>query len=399
MRSLGVRFVPAYGGQSFQVDGKFVFWGGLTVQVSGGGRGLVDGLVRAAERRDIGIIYETRAVALLYDDGRVAGVRALQGDKMVEFAADAVVLGCGGFEANAQWRAQYLGSDWDLAKVRGTRFNIGDGIRMALDVGAQPYGHWSGCHAVGWDRNAPATGDLAVGDGFQKHSYPFGIMVNARGERFVDEGRSFRNYTYAEYGRQVLMQPSRFAWQVFDSKVSNLLREEYRIRQVTKVTANSAEELAERMDGVDSAQFLRTLRVFNSAVTTTRPFNPTTLDGRCTEGIFPRKSNWANTIDEPPFEAYAVTCGITFTFGGLRIDTSGQVQDVAGQPIGGLYACGELVGGIFFVNYPGGSGLTAGSVLGRVAGTSAARSTVIKVIGNDNGAKMDISTLSGEMMG
>ena len=102
--------------------------------------------------------------------------------------------------------------------MRGTRFNTGDGIRMALEIGAMPTGNWSGCHAVGWDRNAPEFGDLAVGDNFQKHSYPWGIMINANGERFVDEGADFRNYTYAKYGRVILMQPGQFAWQVFDKQ-------------------------------------------------------------------------------------------------------------------------------------------------------------------------------------
>ncbi len=151
--------------------------------------------------------------------------------------ADAVILAAGGFEANPAWRARYLGPGWDLARVRGTRFNTGDGIRMALDVGAAARGHWSGCHAVGWDANAPEFGDLAVGDGFQKHSYPFGIMVNARGQRFVDEGADFRNYTYAKYGREILLQPGQIAWQIFDAKVTSLLRDEYRIRQVSRVTA------------------------------------------------------------------------------------------------------------------------------------------------------------------
>ena len=118
------------------------------------------------------------------------------------------MLAAGGFEANAEMRTRYLGPGWELAKVRGTRFNTGDGIRMALDIGAQPTGNWSGCHAVGWDRNAPEFGDLAVGDGFQKHTYPFGIMLNANGERFVDEGADFRNYTYAKYGRVILSQPA-----------------------------------------------------------------------------------------------------------------------------------------------------------------------------------------------
>lgn len=377
MRSIGVRFVPAYGGQSFELDGQRVFWGGLSVEVSGGGRGLVDSLVQAAERSGIAISYETRAVSLLERDGRVVGVRAVRGELPVEYLADSVILACGGFESNAQWRAKYLGPGWDLAKVRGTRFNFGDGIRMALDVGAQPFGHWSGCHAVGWDRNAPSTGDLAVADGYQKHSYPLGIMVNANGERFVDEGADFRNFTYAEYGRRILMQPGRFAWQIFDGRVIHLLRDEYRIRQATKVSAQSIEELAEKLDGVDKAGFLRTVRQFNEAIVDA-PFNPAVLDGRGTRNIWPPKSNWANPISQPPFEAYAVTCGITFTFGGLKINTSAQVLDCSDRPIPGLYACGELVGGIFYMNYPGGSGLTAGAVLGRIAGAVASAATHVE---------------------
>ena len=284
-----------------------------------------------------------------------------------------MVLASGGFEANAEWRARYLGPGWDLAKVRGSRFNTGDGIRMALEAGAMPHGNWSGCHAVGWDRNAPPMGDLAVGDGFQKHSYPFGIMVNARGMRFVDEGADFRNYTYAKYGRAILEQPGQFAWQVFDGKTIGLLRDEYRIRQVTKVTADSLDELARKLDGVDAAGFLATVEAYNAAVRTDVPFDPNVKDGRGTVGIEPAKSNWANAIDEPPFAAYAVTCGITFTFGGVRIDGEARVLDTEEAPIHGLYAAGELVGGLFYVNYPGGTGLTAGAVFGRIAGASAAR--------------------------
>ncbi len=171
---------------------------------------------------------------------RVSGVRIRHDGVESELHGNAVVLACGGFEANSEWRTRYLGPGWDLAKVRGTRFNTGDGIRMALDIGASPRGNWSGCHAVQWEMNAPEFGDLAVGDQFQKHSYPFCILVNATGKRFVDEGADFRNYTYAKYGRVVLEQPGQFAWQIFDAKVKHLQRDEYRIRQITKVTAEHA---------------------------------------------------------------------------------------------------------------------------------------------------------------
>ena len=371
MHGHGIRFVPIFGRQAFLVDGKFKFWGGLVLETSGGGPGLIEAHYRAAERQGIEVLNEARAVSLLSDDDGVKGVRVKNAGHTTDIMAKAVVLASGGFQANAEWRTRYLGPGWDLAKVRGTRFNTGDGIRMALDIGASPCGNWSGCHAVGWDLNAPEFGDLAVGDLFQKHSYPFGIMVNALGERFVDEGADFRNYTYAKYGRVILEQPNQLAWQVFDAKATDLLRDEYRIRQITKVKADTIEELAAKLEGVDAQRFLETVREFNAAVQADIPFNPNVKDGRGTEGLDVPKSNWANTIDTPPFEAYAVTCGVTFTFGGLRITTDAQVIDTDGHPMPGLYAAGELVGGLFYFNYPGGTGLMSGSVFGRIAGGSA----------------------------
>ena len=377
MRKQGVRFQTSHGRQAYNVDGRFQFWGGLSVEVWGGGPGLVDMLLTSAEKKGIKIVYETAAVSLLRDNDGIHGVRVRADGREHDLRCKSVVLARGGFESNAEMRARYLGPNWDLAKVRGTRFNTGAGITMALAAGAMPCGHWSGAHAVGWDQNAPAFGDLAVGDAFQKHSYPFGIMVNARGERFVDEGADFRNYTYAKYGREILAQPGQFAWQVFDAKVHHLLRDEYRIRQITKVSADTLEDLAAKMEGVDRAGFLRTVAEFNAAVRQDVAFNPNLKDGRAAEGVVPRKSHWANTIDTGPYEAYAVTCGVTFTFGGLKVGQEAQVQDHAGRPIPGLFAAGELVGGLFYHNYPGGTGLTSGAVFGKIAGESAAVSATM----------------------
>ncbi|UCH75737.1 MAG: FAD-dependent tricarballylate dehydrogenase TcuA [Rhodospirillales bacterium] len=372
LREKGVRFVPIYGRQAFKIDGRFKFWGGLTVESWGGGPGLVDRETELARSMGIDIRYGARVVDLIFDGHAVTGVRVKSNGEISELRCGAVVLASGGFESNPEWRTRYLGPGWELAKVRGTRFNTGDGIRMALEIGAAPYGNWSGCHAVGWDYNAPEFGDLSVGDNFQKHSYPWGLLVNAHGRRFVDEGADFRNYTYAKYGREVLNQPDQFAWQIFDSKVTHLLRDEYRIRRVTKVTANSLEELAGRLEGVDPKGFLAEMSAYNAAVDTDTPFDPNVKDGRGTHGLAVPKSNWANRIDEPPFEAYQITCGITFTFGGLRIEPdTGQVIDVDMAPIPGLYAAGELVGGIFCFNYPGGTGLMSGTVFGRIAGAGA----------------------------
>ena len=373
LSGLGIRFMPIYGRQAFKVDGRFKFWGGLTLETWGGGPGLVDAHSSIARASGVDIRYDAKVTSLVYDGQRVTGIKARLKDEIVEINAGAVIIAAGGFQANAEMRTRYLGPGWELAKTRGSRFNSGDGIRMALDIGASPYGNWSGSHAVGWDNNAPEFGDLAVGDGFQKHSYPFGIMVNASRQRFVDEGADFRNYTYAKYGRVILSQPDQFAWQVFDSKVTHLLRDEYRIKEVTKVSAPTLEGLAGKLEGVDPTGFLTEVEAYNAAVNTDMPFDPNVKDGRSTQGLTVNKSNWANKLDTGPFEAYQIGCGITFTFGGLRIDAaSSQVIDTDLEPIPRLYAVGELVGGIFYFNYPGGTGLMSGAVFGRLAGTAAA---------------------------
>ena len=373
MRKKGVRFTAAWGRQAFNIGGRFKFWGGLTVEAVGGGPGLVEGLTAIAKKQGIEIRYGARALSLVSDDSGVKGVKAKINGKSIDLQASSVVLAAGGFQANPEMRARYLGPGWELAKVRGTRFNTGDVIRMALDIGAAPAGNWSGCHAVAWERNAPEFGDLAIGDQFQKHSYPWGVYINAEGRRFLDEGADFRNYTYAKYGRVILSQPRQFAWQVFDAKVKAQLRDEYKIRQVTRVSANTLEELCAKLEDTDGKAALEELKAYNAAVRTDIPFNPNVKDGRCTSNLRINKSNWANTLDTPPFEAYAVTCGITFTFGGLRVNTDAQVMSTDGEPIPGLFAAGELVGGIFWFNYPGGTGLTNGAVFGRIAGGSAAR--------------------------
>lgn len=370
----GVRWMLATGRQAYRSGEGFRFFGNLILEANGGGQGLADQLFQRAEEMGMTIAYQTKAVRLETDaQGRVTGLVVRSPDGTRTLQAGAVVLACGGFQANAEMRARYLGPEWDLAKVRGTRFNMGDGIRMALEVGAQPYGHWSSCHAVAWDLLAPPTGDLNVGDLFQKHSYPIGIVVNRDGRRFVDEGADFRNYTYAKYGREILKQPGRQAFQLFDAKTIPLLRDEYRHRAATKSHAQSLAQLADEMQ-IDPDALQRTVADFNVHCTDA-PFSPSVLDGkRADPPGQPSKSNWALPLDTPPFEAYAVTCGITFTFGGLHIDQQARVLDTEGCPIPGLYAAGELVGGLFYYNYPGGSGLMAGAVFGRTAGTAAATS-------------------------
>jgi tricarballylate dehydrogenase len=371
LRSHGVRFIPMFGRQSFLVDGKHHFYGGVNIEAVGGGAGLVEMELAEVLRMGCEIRYESCATQLIQNQQRrVTGVTVRGPDGYADIQAKAVVLACGGFESNPEMRVRYLGPGWDLCRVRGTRHNMGDGIRMALDIGARPYGNWSGCHSVGWDISAPPYGDYEVLDNFQKHSYPWGIMINLKGERFVDEGEDLRNHTYVKYGREIMSQPFRTAIQIFDQKTIPVLRDEYRIKQVTKYTADSIEELAAELE-INPQALKSTVDEFNAAC---RPgdFNPAILDGVSTEGLNPNKTNWALPIDEPPFEAYVTTTGITFTFGGLKIDASGAVQDTSDRSIPGLYAAGELVGGLFFENYPGGSGLMAGTVFGKLAGEGAA---------------------------
>jgi tricarballylate dehydrogenase len=374
LHSLGIRFIPLWNRQAFKINDKFRFWGGLTLEAVGGGKGLSDQLFAIALEKGVEVLYESEATDLVRSsNGHIAAVRFLDPNGFGSISTKAVVMACGGFEANPEMRVRYLGPGWDLAKVRGVRYNTGDGIRMALGIGAQPFGHWSGCHSVAWDINAPPFGNRTITDLYQKHSYPFGVVVNMEGLRFLDEGADFRNYTYAKYGQEILRQPRQVAFQIFDAKVADLLRDEYRIPQATVTKANSIPELAAAM-GVEANGLTDTISKFNLACQPGN-YNPTVLDGVCTEGLFPAKSNWALPIDTPPYLGYSVTCGITFTFGGLRINKSAAVLDTSDNPIPGLFAAGEIVGGLFYHNYPGGAGLMAGSVFGRIAGKAAAETT------------------------
>ncbi len=369
----GVKFEPIYSRQSFEKDGRHVFWGGLTLAAENEGVGLFDMELAAFERLGGEIRYRCAVTALRQDAGRVTGVEV--GDAFLE--ADAVILACGGFEANAKMRADLMGDHWEQAKVRGTPHNTGDGLGMAEAAGAQRYGLYPGCHATPMDLHMADFGGLDLPPGerknYRKICYFLGVMLNAHGERFVDEGKNFRNYTYAQFGKAVLEQPGHFAWQIFDAKVDELLYAEYRFHDAHYVQADTLEGLCDKLDGVDANAARATLADFNAAVNAEITFDPTSLDGKNTPGLDLPKSNWAQTIDTPPFKAFPVTGGITFTYGGLKVSDRGAVLDQQDQEISGLFAAGEMVGGVFYEGYPGGSGLTSGAVFGRLAGIGAAR--------------------------
>ncbi|KAJ5595227.1 uncharacterized protein N7459_001435 [Penicillium hispanicum] len=377
----GIRFQLSFNRQAYEVDGRIKFWGGLALKTADGGKGLVADHQRAAHKHNVPVFFDTPATRLITDPrGAVVGAEVRTGAQHTQtIRAGAVILAAGGFEANAQLRAQYLGPGWDAARVRGTPYNTGDLLQRAVrDAAAKPVGNWSGCHSVAWDADAPAhAGDRAVSNEFTKSGYPLGIMVNRDGARFVDEGSDMRNYTYAMIGRRILQQPGQVAFQVWDARTTPWLRaEEYRPAVTRHLTGRSLEELADRCveAGLQSKErFLATLAAYNRAVRPGR-WDPAVKDGLTTTGLAVPKSNWALPIDRAPFLAVRVSAGITFTFGGLAVDpeTAAVISETTGADIPGLYCVGEMLGGIFHDNYPGGSGLTSGAVFGRRAGRAAA---------------------------
>jgi tricarballylate dehydrogenase len=353
---------------------------GNIVAMNGGGYGLQERNFAYVDRAGGVIHYEASAVELLQDQrGNVSGVRALTPDGFVNLHATSVVLACGGFEGNAEMRARYLGPRWDTVSMRGVPYNTGDGLRMALAIGALPYGSWTTCHASPQDIDRPVhsmPSSMVSGSGseWNRYMYPYSIMVNSAGQRFVDEADDIRALTYAKMGRAILSQPGGIAFQIMDAHVRTLGLYPTAYEHATGARAATLEDLADALD-IDPAGLAETVRAFNASVPTDRTAspNPFRRDNVGTVGLTVPKSNFAMTISEPPFEGYAVRCGITFTFGGLKIEPrTGLVQHVAGRPLAGLYAAGEMVGGLFHGNYASGSGMMAGATWGRIAGTHAA---------------------------
>ncbi|WP_243725598.1 FAD-dependent tricarballylate dehydrogenase TcuA [Actinomadura rubrisoli] len=369
----GLRYRLMYERQAYErPDGSYLFWGGLHVGNTGGGEGLIADHTRVAAEEGVVVRYGHAVEDLIVTGGAVVGVRyRTTGGCVGEVRAESTILAAGGFESSAEMRKKHLGPGWENAKVRGTPCNTGTLLEAALAIGARAGGDWSTCHSVAWDALADHNeSNRALTNRLTRQSYPLGIVVNNRGERFLDEGADFRNYTYAKYGREILEQPDSIAYQIFDATLRPMLRaEEYDMPGISVFEATTIEGLAEKM-GVDATTFGRTVSEFNASIDRTTTLDPTMKDGRAAR-VKPPKSNWASPIETGPFYAYPVTCGITFTFGGLGSDTHGRVLSERGDPIPGLFVCGEMLGGLFSGNYPGGSGLAAGSVFGRRAGTIA----------------------------
>lgn len=333
----------------------------------GSGNGVVQYMHKGLFEK-VDVVCDTKAVELLVDEHRrITGVRTFHNEHgFRNLTAGAVVLATGGFQANQEMRARYFGRGSVHWRIRGTRYNTGDGINMASAVGANLVGEFGDIHCAVIDARSRAVecGETNL------NTYPFGILVNANGERFLDEGEDFRDRTYAKFGKNILAQPGSVAHLIFDS---TMLKEiAGLIENWGPVSAPTLEELAKKLD-INAKGLAKTVADFNAAIDTSVPFNNKQLDGRRAVGIEPPKSNWAVEVSKPPFYAYSVTGGVTFTFGGVNINVETEVLDSEGYAIPGLYAAGEIMGDFFYHNYPSGSSLVRASVYGRTAGRNAAQ--------------------------
>ncbi len=310
------------------------------------------------------VYYDAQAKDLIQNSNeRVTGIIASLDGQRVRFNGGAVVLAAGGYESSTEKRTRYYGTGYELMKVRGSRYNTGEVIEMALDIGAKPEGEWSGAHMAIIDAGSPdVEGGITRIDGYQ-----YGLIINHDGERFVNEGEDARAHTYAKFGRRIFEQPYHEAFIIVDSKT-----EEYvaHMGPSREITGGSIEELANRLGIEDVEQTVETVEDFNAGCDPGQ-FDPEVLDGNETTDVTPPKSNWAVPLDEPPYTGYPVTGGITFAYGGLGITVDAEVLDTRDNVINGLYAAGNTTGGLFYNNYPGGSGLTNAAVYGKIAGENA----------------------------
>jgi tricarballylate dehydrogenase len=327
---------------------------------------LIEAMVSRAELRGAEFFYEITAQALLQDDdGRVSGIRATgKRNLSVLFHAKSVVLACGGFEGNPEMVALYMGESGRYLRpvARGGYYNRGEGIRMALNIGAAPAGDYSGYHAQPIDPRSGATEPLVM-------IFTQGILVNRNGQRFIDEAPGSIDAHYEDITRTIRKQPDGIAWCVTDAGLDEINNWQRCLRtDQPPVIAATLTELAAAME-MPPAVFARTVANYNAACTGGM-WDPHSIDGLATEGLAPPKTNWARPLEKPPFRAWPVISSNTFTFGGLKVTPDAQVVNMSGEVIPGLYAAGETVG-IYYGRYPGATSVLRGAVFGRLAGMHA----------------------------
>lgn len=360
LKSFGVRFdfLPTY----------FITACQPRMAPIGGGLALVEALANWCEQNGATFVYRTTGRSLIQDDdGAVIGVRAVgPGHKSIDFRAASVVLASGGFEGNPEMLTHYIGprARYIRPVARGGYYNKGEGIRMALAVGAAACGDYGSFHAEPLDPRSGATEPVIM-------VFNYGILVNKDGLRFANEAPATVDATYEAITRIIFEQPEGIAFSILDSKIDDVPNWKRAVRSdQPPVEAGTLPELADKL-GVDARQFLATVEAYNAACPA-GAFKPIELDGLATRGISPEKSNWSRPIERPPFFAFPIICGNCFTFGGLKVDTDARVINADGEIIPGLYAAGETIG-LYYGAYAGATSVLRGAVFGRIAGAHAAR--------------------------
>ena len=355
MSSLGVRFQPSLTG-SLSLGRTNAFF-------LGGGKSLMNALYRTAEAEGVAVVYDAEVTGVEIEDAAFRAAEVTHDGSAHRVPARAFVAAAGGFEANIEWLEEYWGPAARNFRIRGTPYNRGSLLRTLLDAGAQQVGEPDQCHAVAIDARAPQfDGGIAT----RLDCIVFGMVVNREAERFYDEGEDFWPKRYAIWGRLVAAQPEQEAYAIIDSRSIELFMPSI----FPPITARTMEEMAGKLD-LPPDRLRATWEAFNAAV---RPgdFDPATLDGCRTEGLTPEKTNWARTIEQPPFHAYPLRPGITFTYLGVKVDREARVQQAAGGAYDNIYAAGEIMAGnVLGKGYLAGIGMTIGSVFGRLAGQGA----------------------------
>jgi tricarballylate dehydrogenase len=353
----GIRWQPSLGGTlSLGRTNSFFL---------GGGRAMLNALYLTAEQLGIDVLYDAEVLDLEIADGMFLSAALKQGDGRVNVRASAMVAAAGGFEANIEWLKQYWGDAADNFLIRGTPYNRGSILKMLLTNGVQEIGDPTQCHAVAIDARAPKfDGGIIT----RHDSVVFGIVVNKHAARFYDEGEDIWPKRYAIWGRLVAAQPDQIAYIIFDSSVVT----SFMPTLFPPIAGGTVAELAAKLN-LDAAALEKTVADFNAAV---RPgtFDHTILDDCRTEGITPAKTHWARKIEAPPYLAYPVRPGITFTYLGTRVNRQSRMLMKDGKPSANMFAAGEIMAGnVLGKGYAAGIGMTIGSVFGRIAGREAAQ--------------------------
>jgi tricarballylate dehydrogenase len=331
----------------------------------GGGKALLNTYYQTASRMGISVRYNVRVEDLLIENDRFEAVRVSDGEKEELIHGRAVVVAAGGYEANIEWLKRHWGDAADNFIIRGTPYNDGMLLAALLKHGAKPIGDPKGFHAIAVDARAPKfDGGIVT----RLDAIPFGIVVTGLGRRFYDEGENIWPKRYAIWGGLIAAQPGQKAFCIVDAKtIDRFLPPMFKPYQ-----ADSLEALAPLLD-IDPKTFVETVTEYNRATAGNAEIRMEKLDGVCTRGLTPAKSNWAIPIDRPPFYGLPLRPGITFTYMGVAVNERARVLDQRGRPFQNVFAAGEIMSGnILTKGYLGGFGLTIGSVFGELAGREAA---------------------------